>query len=108
VCSEFSYGDALVLVRRWKSEGRLVGGKPIENPGGLARTVHREGTADDEIRLLLRPPPRREFLDEACPTCFGSKFQPMPGNTSRPCPDCVDETGKRTGKRAKDYGGRGP
>lgn len=108
VCSEFSFQEAAELVKRWKAEGRLVGGRRIENVFGLARTIHREGTADEEIRLLLRPPPRREFLDEDCPTCIGSKFQPMPGNSRRPCPDCVDDAGRRTGKRAKDYGGRGP
>lgn len=108
VCSGFSYPDALDLVRLWKREGRLVGGKPIENPGGLARTIHREGTADDEIRLLKHPPPRREFTDEACPTCYGSKFKTVPGKGAEKCPDCVDEMGVRTGKRAKDAGGRGP
>lgn len=107
VCSEFSFSDALVLAKRWKAEGRLVGGKPIENPGGLARTLHREGTADDEIRLLLRPPPRREFTGEACPTCGGSKFETVPGKGARPCPTCLDERGVRTGKCPKDYCGRG-
>lgn len=107
VCSQFTYGDALVLVRRWKGEGRLVGGKPIENPGGLARTIHREGTADDEIRLLLRPPPRREFADEACPSCFGSGMESTDKGAKK-CSACIDETGRRTGKRAKDHSGRGP
>lgn len=107
VCSEFSYGEALELAKRWKAEGRLVGGRRIENPGGLARTLHREGTADEEIRLLLRPPPRREFTDEPCRTCHGGKMETVPGRGARPCPDCVDERGVRTGKRAKDFGAPG-
>jgi hypothetical protein len=102
VCSEFSYGDALALAQRWKAEGRLVGGRRIENAGGLARTLHREGTADDEIRLLRHPPPRREFTDEPCPSCFGTKAQSVEGKGARPCPDCLNETGRRTGKRPKD------
>lgn len=111
MCSEFSYGEALELARRWKAEGRLVGGRRIENPGGLARTLHREGTADEEIRLLLRPPPRREFTDEPCPAYHGSKMEAVPGKGARPCPACVDELGRRTGRRAKDAGapaGRSP
>lgn len=104
VCSEFSFPEAAELVKRWKAEGRLVGGRPIENVFGLARTIHREGTADEEIRLLLRPPPRREFTDEPCPTCLGTKFETAPGRGARPCPACVDEAGRRTGKRAKDAG----
>ena len=108
VCSEFSLREAGHLVERWKAEGRLVGGRRIENPWGLAHTLHHAGTADDEIRLLLRPPPRREFTDEACPTCFGSKFKSVAGKGAKECPDCVDERGVRTGKRAKDYGVRGP
>lgn len=108
VCSEFSYQEAQEVVKRWKAEGRLVGGRRIENVFGLARTIHREGTADEEIRLLLRPPPRREFTVEPCPSCLGSKFQAVEGKAVRPCADCVDETGARTGKRAKNYGGRGP
>lgn len=108
VCSEFSFQEAAELVKRWKAEGRLVGGRRIENVFGLARTIHREGTADDEIRLLLRPPPRREFTDEPCPSCFGSKFKTVEGKGAKECPDCMDELGRRTGKRAKDYGGRGP
>lgn len=107
VCSQFSLSEAAELVRRWKAEGRLVGGRRIENVYGLARTLHREGTADDEIRPLKHPPPRREFTDEACPTCFGSRFQSVPGRGARDCPDCVDERGARTGKRAKDFGATG-
>lgn len=104
VRSEFSLQEAAELVRRWKAEGRRVGGRPVENVYGLARTLHREGTADDEIRLLLRPPPRRAFSDEPCQTCFGAKQQVVEGKGARPCPDCVDETGRRTGKRALDSG----
>lgn len=102
VCSQFSRQEAEALVKRWKSEGRLVGGRPIENVFGLARTLHREGTADDEICLLKHPPPRREFTGEPCPTCFGGKLQVVDGKARGPCPDCVDESGRRTGKRAKD------
>lgn len=108
VCSEFSYGEALALAQQWKAEGRLVGGRPIENPGGLARVLHKEGTAEDDIKQLLRPPPRREFTAEDCPTCLGTKWQTVQGKGARECPDCLDERGMRTGKRAKDYGGRGP
>jgi hypothetical protein len=104
VCSRFSFQDALKLARAWQREGRIVGGERIKNPGGLARTLHREGTADEEIALLLRPPPRREFLDEPCPTCFGAKFKTMPGKGAEKCPDCLDERGVRTGRRARDYG----
>jgi hypothetical protein len=103
VRSEFSLPEAAELVRHWKAEGRRVGGRPVENVYGLARTIHREGTADDELRLLLRPPPRRPFADEPCPTCFGGKlYTPEPGKGAKPCPDCVDETGRRTGRRALD------
>jgi hypothetical protein len=108
VCSEFSRQEAEALVKRWKSEGRLVGGRPIENVFGLARTLHREGTADDDIRRLKHPPARREFTDEACPSCLGTKTQVVPDKGARPCPDCVDEAGRRTGKRAKDSVGSGP
>ncbi|HEX3560395.1 MAG TPA: hypothetical protein VHU19_14400 [Pyrinomonadaceae bacterium] len=105
VCSQFSLSEAAELVKRWKREGRLVGGRSIENIYGLARTIHREGTADEEIKLLLRPPPRREFLDEPCLSCFGSKFKAEPGKGGvRDCPDCLDERGVRTGKRAKSAG----
>ncbi len=107
VCSEFSLLEAAELVKRWKAEGRLVGGRPIENAYGLAHTIHHAGTADEEIRLLLRPPPRREFTEEDCPSCLGSKWQSVPGKGSRECPDCRDERGVRTGKRAKDFGARG-
>lgn len=102
VISRFTYQDAFVLVRKWKAEGRLVGGRPIENVGGLARTLHQEGTADAEIELLLRPPPpvpKREFTDEPCPSCFGTGMESAPGKGARRCEVCVDEAGKRTGKR---------
>lgn len=109
VCSEFSLAEATTLMKRWKAEGRLVGGRPIENVYGLAHTVHHAGTADDELRLLLHPPPRREFTEEACPSCFGTKLQTVEGKGARPCPDCVDETGRRTGRRPKDApAGRSP
>lgn len=104
VCSEFSRQEAEALVKRWKSEGRLVGGRPINNVFGLARVLHREGTADDELRMLKHPPPRREFTDDPCPSCFGTKTQSVEGKGARPCPDCIDETGRRTGKRPKDAG----
>lgn len=98
VFSAFSYEDAFALASRWKEEGRVVGGRRVENAGGLARTLHREGTADAEIRESKRPPPAvREFTDEPCPTCFGSKLQSVPGKGARPCPGCVDERGRRTG-----------
>ncbi|HEV2704937.1 MAG TPA: hypothetical protein VGV59_03375 [Pyrinomonadaceae bacterium] len=108
VCSEFSYENAFRLVQGWKAEGRLIGGRPIENPGGLARKLHQEGTADAEIRLLLRPPPRREFLDEPCRSCLGTKFQTVPGKGAQKCPDCIDEKGVRTGKRARDADAQPP
>ncbi len=103
VFSAFSFKDALALVERWRSEGRKVGGRPIENAGGLARKLHQEGTADGEISLLLNPPARREFTDEACPSCLGTKLQTVPGKGARPCPVCVDEQGKRTGRKPNDF-----
>lgn len=103
VLSRFSFDHALQLARRWKAEGRRVGGRLIENPGGLARTLHQEGTADAEIAELLRPPPpRREFTDEPCPSCLGTKTQVVAGKGARDCPDCLDERGKRTGKKPKE------
>lgn len=105
VCSEFSYQDALALTTKWKAEGRLVGGRRIENPSGLARTIHREGTADDEIRLYKRPPPKREFTGEPCPSCYGAKMQTVAGKGARRCPDCLDERGQPTGLTPKEGGG---
>lgn len=103
VLSRFTFDDALRLARRWQREGRLVGGRRIENPGGLARTLHQEGTADAEIAELLRPPPpAREFTGEPCPSCYGTKMQTVAGKGARPCPDCVDERGQRTGKKPKE------
>lgn len=101
VFSAFSFKDAEALVRRWKSEGRKVGGRPIENAGGLARKLHQEGTADAEIALLVNPPARREFTSEPCPACLGAKMQTVEGKGARPCPECVDEQGRRTGKQAR-------
>ena len=108
MCSEFTLAEAVRLVERWRAEGRLVGGRPVENVFGLARTLHREGTADEEIRLLVRPPPRRVFAEEPCPVCYGSKFETVAGKGARDCTACVDELGRRTGRRAADHAGRGP
>jgi hypothetical protein len=103
VFSRFSYQEALDLVRRWKAEGRRVGGRPIENVGGLARTLHQEGTADAEIAEMLRPPPpKREFTTEPCPRCFGTKMEVVPGKGARDCPGCLDELGHRTGLKPKE------
>jgi hypothetical protein len=102
VFSEFSFQDAFATVSRWKAEGRRVGGRLIENAGGLARALHKEGTADAEIALLVHPPPKREFTQEPCPTCFGTKVQTVEGRGARPCPDCLDEQGRRTGRKPQE------
>jgi hypothetical protein len=99
VFSEFSFNEALSLAKQWKREGRIIGGRPIENPGGLARKLHREGTADAEIAEFLHPPAvaeKRAFTAQACKVCFGSKMESVPKG-SRHCTHCVDEQGRRTG-----------
>ena len=91
-----------------KATGRYVGGRPVENPGGLARSFHRKGEADIEIREFLLPPnERRQFTDDPCPTCLGAKYESMPDRSVRPCRDCIDEAGRRTGKRPADQWGAG-
>lgn len=105
VGSRFSYRECVDYAKHLKARGQLVGGRRIENPGGLARAFHREGTADDEIENYLRPPPapaRREFASEPCPSCLGTKTQSVEGKGARPCPDCVDEQGRRTGLKPKE------
>lgn len=106
VFSEFSFENAFALVSRWKAEGRLISGRPIENVGGLARKLHKEGTADAEIRLMLHPPQRREFTDRPCTKCFGAKMEVVQGK-ARPCEHCRDEQGKRTGLEPQAVGSEG-
>jgi hypothetical protein len=101
VFSEFSYEQAFALVSIWKREGRIVSGRPIENPGGLARKLHVEGTADAEMRLMLNPPRRREFTDQPCTRCFGAGMETVPGKGARACEHCRDEQGQRTGREPR-------
>jgi hypothetical protein len=101
VFSRFTLAEALSLTREWKQRGKIVGGRPVENPGGLARKLHIEGTADTEIAEFLHPPAeqeKRKFTAEPCTVCFGSKQEVVPGRGARPCPHCVDERGQRTGR----------
>jgi hypothetical protein len=101
VFSRFTLAEAFSLAREWKRTGKLVGGRPVENPGGLARKLHIEGTADTEIEEFLHPPavqPKRPFTDQPCSVCFGSKSEVVQGKGARPCPHCIDEQGQRTGR----------
>lgn len=82
VFSRFDFGDAFALSQSWKQRGKIVGGRPIENPGGLARKLHREGTADDEIAEMKFPRPRepkKKKCDPDCPLCFGTGKQQVIG-----------------------------
>lgn len=110
VFSKYTFADALKLTREWQRVGKLVKGQPVQNPGGLARKLHIEGTADTEIEEFLYPPPppaRRQFTDQKCKACFGSKMETVDGpqgRAARPCTRCVDEQGRRTGLEPADGG----
>lgn len=100
VFSKYSMAECLAFAKHQKRSGQLVGGRRIENPGGLARSYHRKGEADTEIDEYRRPPPpKREFTAEPCPACFGSKMETQQGRGARKCEACRDEYGKPTGRK---------
>ncbi len=95
--SDFSLADCLKYVELCQSSG-----DDIKNARALARTIHRDGSADDLIRATLpktREPiaEKRLFTDEPCTICKGGKFHVVQGRGAKPCEHCLDEYGERTG-----------
>ncbi len=88
--SVYSYKDCLAYAQHLKDAGQLIGGKPIQNVGGLARTFFREGSADLQIGFFFNPetaPPPPKQADPNCTHCFGSGMMNPDGRGARKC-DC--------------------
>lgn len=89
VGSGFPYKTCLAFAQHQKDTGQLIGGRPIENVGGLARTYQREGSADIQIGFFLEPEtaPKLKQADPDCTLCFGSGMMNVDGRGARKC-DC--------------------
>lgn len=80
--STYSYDDCLRYARHLASNG---GG--IKNPGGFARSIHRSGEHDAQIRAWLDPVQTTQ-ADPSCPKCFGSGMETVKGKGARRC-ECI-------------------
>ncbi len=87
--SHYPYKTCLAFAQHQKDTGQLIGGRPIENVGGLARTYQREGSADIQIGFFLNPEtaPKLKQADPNCTHCFGSGMMNPDGRGARKC-DC--------------------
>jgi uncharacterized protein with PIN domain len=105
--SQFSLDDCFAYVKMCESKG-----EPIKNAKGLANHLFKTGEADAFILATLYPQKHeeaekeifgepRQFSDEPCAVCFGSKMEVVAGKGARPCPNCKNEKGHATGKQPK-------
>jgi len=103
--SQFSLDECLKYVRICEAKG-----EPIKNAKGLANHLYKTGDSDAFILATLYPEKREEaereiygeprnFLDEPCVVCFGSKMEVVEGKGARNCPNCKNERGASTGKQ---------
>lgn len=85
--SIYPYKTCLAFAQWQKDTGQLIGGRPIENVGGLARTYHREGSADIQIGFFLNPEsaPKQRQADPNCQKCFGNGMEVIEGKGARRC-----------------------
>lgn len=103
--SRFSLDECFKYVEICKSKG-----ENITNPKGLATSLYESGKADAfilatlyleenekrEIEIYGEP---RQFSNEPCAVCFGSKMEVVKDKGARPCPNCKNEKGYSTGKQ---------
>jgi len=103
--SRFSLEECFKYVEICKSKG-----ENITNPKGLATSLYESGKADAFILATLYPEENekreieiygepRQFSEEPCAVCFGSKMEVVKGFGARPCPNCKNEKGHATGKQ---------
>jgi hypothetical protein len=103
--SQFSLEECFKYVEICKSNG-----ENITNPKGLATSLFENGKADAFILATLYPEENekreieiygepRQFSEEPCAVCFGSKMEVVKGFGARPCPNCKNEKGHATGKQ---------
>ncbi len=103
--SRFSLEECFKYVEICKSNG-----ENITNPKGLATSLFENGKADAFILATLYPEENekreieiygepRQFSEEPCAVCFGSKMEVVKGFGARPCPNCKNEKGHATGKQ---------
>lgn len=101
--SQFTLEECLKYVEICQGKGDA-----IQNPKGLANHLHKTGEADSFILATLFPEKQteidlekygepRQFSDEPCTVCFGSKMADTDGKGFRKCTNCLDEKGKSTG-----------
>ena len=105
--SQFSLEECFKYVEICKSNG-----ENIKNPKGLATSLFENGKADAFILATLYPEENekreieiygepRQFSEEPCAVCFGSKMEVVKDKGARPCPNCKNEKGHATGKQPK-------
>ncbi len=103
--SRFSLEECFKYVEICKSNG-----ENITNPKGLATSLFENGKADAFILATLYPEENekreieiygepRQFSEEPCAVCFGSKMEVVKDKGARPCPNCKNEKGHATGKQ---------
>jgi len=103
--SRFSLNECFKYVEICKSNG-----ENIKNRKGLATSLFENGKADAFILATLYPEENekreieiysepRQFSEEPCAVCFGSKMEVVKGFGARPCPNCKNERGQSTGKQ---------
>jgi len=103
--SRFSLEECFKYVEICKSNG-----ENITNPKGLATSLYESGKADAFILATLYPEENekreieiygepRQFSEEPCAVCFGSKMEVVKDKGARPCPNCKNEKGHATGKQ---------
>ena len=103
--SVFSLEECFKYVEICKSNG-----ENITNPKGLATSLFENGKADAFILATLYPEENekreieiygepRQFSEEPCAVCFGSKMEVVKDKGARPCPNCKNEKGHATGKQ---------
>lgn len=103
--SEFSLEECFKYVEICKTKG-----ENIRSAKGLANHLYKTGDADAFILATLYPKQLeeaereiygepRQFSDEPCAVCFGSKMEVVEGRGARPCPNCKNEKGQNTGKQ---------
>jgi hypothetical protein len=108
--SQFSLEECFKYVEICKSNG-----ENIKNPKGLATSLFENGKADAFILATLYPEENekreieiygepKQFSEEPCAVCFGSKMEVVKGFGARPCPHCKNEKGHATGKQPKGDG----
>ena len=101
--SQFSLDECFKYVEICENKG-----ENITNPKGLATSLYESGKADAFILATLYPKENekreieiygepRQFSEEPCAVCFGSKMEVVKDKGARPCPNCKNEKGHSTG-----------